>query len=559
MDEARSSANPWYIVNVNITLRKECMMIEDDKKYCEPQEGQVHPDNAVVEPSQITADFPPVPPTYVQAHAQVTQLQTSQTQSEITQPQPQITQPQPVQSYSTAHHATQQSCTQGYASSQYAASTQYSAPVQNAPGSPTPVQHSTVVPKKQHFHLKTFAAGFAGAGLAVLLGLGGFVGYNAISDNQTNDTYGSTTQAIQVQNENPSLAEAVAQKSLPAIASVNVYVHQQPKSIFNLFGVPSSADKDAPLVEASLGSGVVITQDGYILTNYHVVEGGAAYTVTVQEKEYEAEYVGGDPSSDIAILKVDAENMPAIEIGDSSSLEVGEWVMALGNPFGLENSVTTGIVSAIQRSSTMSNQDGTGMVIYPNMIQTDAAINPGNSGGALVDSEGKLIGINTMISSYSGSSSGVGFAIPVDYAMGLVNQILAGEEPTHAFLGVSMLSITPYDAKEMNFPVDNGVWVAEVYENSAAQKAGLEKGDIIVQLGSTSVAAAEDLALAVREYEPGDTVDMVIYRGDSKKTLTVTLDSDQVVHESDTNNSGESGNEWGYGSKKSLEDLGLGF
>ena len=523
-------------------------------------QSQTTADMPAVPQSQTTADLPPVPPAYVAQYGYAQSQPQAQVQPQVqvqSQPQAQVQpQVQPQAQVQPQVNSTADTASAVHATS-YAQ--QYAAPSQTAYGSPTPVQHTTQKTKNAHPYLKTFASGFAGAGLAVVLGIGGVVGYNAISDNAQQGAVNPTTQTIQVQNDNPALAEAVAQKALPAIASINVYVHQTPSSIFNLFGVQSNADKDAPLVEASLGSGVVITEDGYILTNYHVVEGGAAYSVTVQEKEYEAQYVGGDPSSDIAILKVDAQNMPAIEIGDSSSLNVGEWVMALGNPFGLENSVTTGIVSAIQRSSTMSNPGGSGMVIYPNMIQTDAAINPGNSGGALVDSEGKLIGINTMISSYSGSSSGVGFAIPIDYAMGLVEQILAGEEPTHAFLGVSMLSITPQDAKEMNFPVDYGVWIAEVYEGAAAQKAGLEKGDIIVQFGNTAITSAEDLALAVRGYEPGDTVDVVLYRNDSKKTITVTLDSDQQLHSSDTSSPDDAGNEWGYGGKSGNDDLGLGF
>ena len=177
------------------------------------------------------------------------------------------------------------------------------------------------------------------------------------------------------------------------------------------------------------GSGVIISTDGYIITNNHVVEGADAIKATVNGVEYDAKVVGSDSSSDIAVIKVDADDLTPVEIGSSSDLQVGEWVMALGSPFGLENSVSTGVVSALQRSNTMQDSTTGETVIYPNMIQTDATINPGNSGGALVDSQGKLIGINSMISSYSGSSSGVGFAIPIDYAIDLAQQIIEGKTP----------------------------------------------------------------------------------------------------------------------------------
>ncbi len=405
---------------------------------------------------------------------------------------------------------------------------------------------------------KTFAAGFAGAALAVVLGLGGFAGCQALtgaadqdgqsSSSSTGSSSASTIGDIVVDGEDTTLAEAVAAKALPSIASIDTY-QRQSSSMSGMFGREgTSSDSDSALTELGLGSGVVISEDGYIITNYHVIEGADEVHATVAGVEYVAEVVGSDPSSDIAVLKVDAQGLDAIEVGSSSDLEVGQWVMTLGNPFGLENSVSTGVVSAMQRSSTMTGEDGS-TVIYPNMIQTDAAINPGNSGGALVDANGDLIGINTLITSYSGSSSMVGFAIPIDYAMGIVDQIIAGETPTHAQLGVSMATLTPDAAAYYGLPVDSGVLVANVYEGTAAEEAGLQRGDVIVSFDGEAVTDASELMLDVREHAVGDTVELEVVRDGKQQTVNVTLGSDE---------SSQSSNGWGYG-EGSGSGLGNGF
>ena len=274
---------------------------------------------------------------------------------------------------------------------------------------------------KPKFGRRSFLTGFAGAALACMLAFGV---QGAIIDPATAEATGtpSATQTVINTNDDATLAEAVAAKCLPSVVYVETY-----------------ADAGGQLQGLGTGSGVVMTEDGYLITNNHVVDGGSAYKVTIAGNTYDAELVGTDPSSDVAVLKAkDASGLTPMEIGDSDNLTVGEWVMTLGAPFGLEQSVATGIVSATSRSQIMdaseSMQSGgsSETTIYPNMIQTDAAINPGNSGGALVDDEGKLIGINTLITSYSGNYSGVGFAIPVKYAVNLAQQIIAGETPTHA-------------------------------------------------------------------------------------------------------------------------------
>ncbi len=398
--------------------------------------------------------------------------------------------------------------------------------------------------------MKTFGVSFAGAALAVVLGLGGFAGFNALNDRGGSTTLGASTNAnVTASDTEATLAEAVAAKALPSVVSIDIYQKTGASSQSGFgFEVPG-AGADGALTQASLGSGVVISKDGYIITNNHVVEGADAIKATINGQEYDAQFVGSDASSDIAVIKVDAPDLTPIEIGSSSDLQVGEWVMSLGSPFGLENSVSEGIVSALQRSTTMQDEATGETVIYPNMIQTDATINPGNSGGALVDADGKLIGINSMIQSASGSSSGVGFAIPVDYAMNLAQQIIEGEAPTHAQLGVSMAQIDAQMARYYGLPTDTGVYVANVYDGTGAADAGLQRGDIITGFDGQSVTSPSDLQLMVRQKNPGDTVDVVVNRDGQEQTLSVTLGSDEnaLAASSQGGQYGNGGNGYGEG------------
>ena len=262
-------------------------------------------------------------------------------------------------------------------------------------------------PKKNHSGAKTFGIAFAGAALACVLVLGGTGVVNTVtsgSPSGSTTVLGGTSSASTSGNadENATLAESVSQKCLPSVVAIDVYTNQQ--SGYYGYSTQNS------LTETSLGSGVVLSSDGYIVTNYHVIEGADALKVTIEGEEYDADIIGSDPSSDIAVIKAkNASGLTAMELGDSDDLTVGEWVMSIGSPFGLEQSVATGIVSATNRSQIMDNssdsyqygqQQSNTTTVYTNMIQTDAAINPGNSGGALVDKDGKLIGINTLITSY---------------------------------------------------------------------------------------------------------------------------------------------------------------
>src|SRR5713101_4186123 len=229
--------------------------------------------------------------------------------------------------------------------------------------------------------------------------------------------------------------------------------------------------------ERSLGSGVVVTKDGYILTNNHVVDGADEVKVSLakDKKEYTAKIAGRDPKTDIAVLKIEAKDLPFVTFADSDKIEVGDVVLALGNPFGIGQTVTMGIVSAVGRG-------GMGIEAYEDFIQTDAAINPGNSGGALIDAEGRLIGINTAIVSRSGGNQGVGFAVPISMARYVMDRITTEGKVTRGFLGINIQPLTPALAKEFNLPDESsGVLVGGASPDSAAEKAGLKDGDVILE------------------------------------------------------------------------------
>ncbi len=440
----------------------------------------------------------------------------------------------------------------------------YQQPSYQSPIPPVqPQQSQPSGQKKPPSTAKTFGVAFAGAALACVIGIGGFAVVNGGKASGTSVTLGATTNTqITAQESDDSLAETVASKALPSVAAIDVYTEDSSSTLFGYgYGSSGSNSNSSTLTESSLGSGVVLSEDGYIVTNNHVIEGAAALKVTVGGEEYDADVVGTDESSDIAVVKLrDASGLTPIELGDSDNLTTGEWVMSIGSPFGLEQSVATGIVSATSRSQIMSNSssssrsDGygygygygngsssssssSGYTIYPNLIQTDAAINPGNSGGALVDKNGKLIGINTLITSYSGNYSGVGFAIPVNYAVNIAQQIIEGKTPTHAQLGVTLSTVNSQNAKRYGLSVDSGAYVTGVSSDSGAAAAGLQSGDIITKFEGNKVESASDLMLDVRSKNPGDTVSVEVNRDGETKTMQVTLGSDESSQASSSSSS----------------------
>src|SRR5574340_531662 len=257
---------------------------------------------------------------------------------------------------------------------------------------------------------------------------------------------------ITVSGEGITYAEAVAIKMTPSVVSI---------AIEQTVTDPATG-KSAPQV-AGICSGVIIRADGYILTNNHVVEGADALVVTIGVDQLPAKVVGQDPSSDLAVIKVDRTGLPAAELGKSADLKVGQPVVAIGSPFGFDRSVTSGIVSALGRTS-FSQITQSAVTAYTSLIQTDAAINPGNSGGALADAKGRVVGINTLIESPAGQvgasqSAGIGFAIPIDYAKSIADELISTGKATHPLLGVSTATITPAIAQQYNLSVDSGAFV----------------------------------------------------------------------------------------------------
>lgn len=397
--------------------------------------------------------------------------------------------------------------------------------------------------KKMGQTAKTFLVALAGAAVPCVVALCLAFALFGVPDTSQTMIGSSASTNITASDTDETLANQVSDKVLPSVAAIDVYTEQ---GGWSFYGRQSSSE----LVESSLGSGVVLTEDGYVITNYHVVEGGSAYKVTVNGETYDATLVGSDQSSDIAVLKCDnASGLTPIEIADSDAIEVGDWVMTIGSPFGLEQSVATGIVSATSRSQIMSSNTDGSSTVYTNLIQTDAAINPGNSGGALVDANGKLIGINTLITSYSGNYSGVGFAIPSNYAVSLAEQIINGETPTHAQLGVMTTSVTSQNAQMYGLSTDSGAYVSSVNSGSGAEAAGIEVGDIITAFDDSEITSASDLTIAVRSKNPGDTVTITINRDGQTMDLEVTLGDDSASQSATTQQESASS------SGSTLEDL----
>jgi serine protease Do len=285
--------------------------------------------------------------------------------------------------------------------------------------------------------------------------------------------------------------------------------------------------------EHGVGSGVIVTKDGYILTNNHVVDGANEVKITLNDgRELKAKVVGRDPKSDLAVVKIDSKDLPAITFADSSQSEVGDVVLAVGNPFAIGQSVTMGIVSATGRASMGLD--------YEDFIQTDAAINPGNSGGALVDAEGRLIGINTAIYSRSGGNQGVGFAIPTDLARGVMVSLIEHGKVTRGYLGVRIQDVTPLLAKEFNLKNDQGALVGEVEPNGPADKAGLKSGDVVLEFNGHKVADSRHLKLEVAETAPGERVPVEILHDGASKTLEVKVQELPGTEELAADSSGHS-------------------
>ena len=292
----------------------------------------------------------------------------------------------------------------------------------------------------------------------------------------------------------------IVDKVAPAVVKIeitatrrNAAMEGMPDSLRQFFGnqfggmLPPQSMR--PRVEHGVGSGVVITKDGYILTNNHVVDGAKEVKVTLTDgREFTAKVIGRDPKTDIAVVKIDADNLPVVPLADSSKVKVGDVVLAVGNPFGVGQTVTEGIVSA-------KNRGNVGIEDYEDFIQTDAAINPGNSGGALVDIDGRLIGINTAILSDSGGSQGVGFAVPSDLARTVMESLVKDGHVTRGYIGVMIQNVTPALAQEFNLKESTGALIGDVVANGPADQAGFKEGDVVTVFNGQKITDSRQLQL----------------------------------------------------------------
>ncbi len=340
---------------------------------------------------------------------------------------------------------------------------------------------------------------------------------------------------------NPTSYADTIEKVRPAVVSVfSERMVEQPtrRSPFmddpffrRFFGAPEEEQPQRPRYrrEQGLGSGVIVSSDGYILTNNHVIDGADEVRVSLgDQRSFEATIIGTDPETDVAVLKIDANDLPALVLTDSDNIRVGDIVFALGNPLGIGQTVTMGIVSATGR--TEFNLLGEGS--YENFIQTDAAINRGNSGGPLVDAQGRVIGINTAIlTAGTGGNIGIGFAIPVNMASHVMQSLITTGRVSRGFLGVSIQNLTPELAEEFGVEVAEGALVAGVEPDSPADRAGLERGDVIVAVNERSVSSASDLRLRISQIPPGTTVTITYSRDGERNEIDVELGELDAVAE----------------------------
>lgn len=343
------------------------------------------------------------------------------------------------------------------------------------------------------------------------------------------ETAGTITQVVgdsQYRTVNLSLDNYpdftyAAESAIDAVVYVKVVsreMSRQAPSIFDFFfgygGTPQERER------VGSGSGVIIREDGYIVTNNHVIEGATDIEVTLtNNKTFKAELIGTDPATDVALIKVDAQGLPVIPFGDSDKLRLGEWVLAIGSPYNLRSTVTAGIVSAKGRSIPDSSRE----FKIESFIQTDAAVNPGNSGGALVDKAGNLVGINTAIVSQTGAYAGYSFAVPVNIVKRIVDDLMDFGSVRRAVLGVVMSPITQEIADKLKLSSLNGVYIVEVSPGSAAEQAGVKKEDVLVKIDSVQVTNASSVQEMVSGFYPGDKATLTVIRSGKEKELEVTF------------------------------------
>ena len=332
-------------------------------------------------------------------------------------------------------------------------------------------------------------------------------------------------RTVNLQQDNWPDFTYAAESAVDAVVYVKVTstqsVQQAPSSIFDyFFGFPQGGGAPQQRERVGSGSGVIIREDGYIVTNNHVIDEATKIEVTLNNNQtYPATLVGTDPATDIALLKIDATGLPMIPFGDSDKLRLGEWVIAIGSPYDLRSTITAGIVSAKGRS--MPNY--TGEFKVESFIQTDAAVNPGNSGGALVNKEGQLVGINTAIYSQTGSYSGYSFAVPVNIVKKIAYDLMDFGSVKRAVLGITMSSIDDKIAEELKLSSRNGVYINEVSKSSAADEAGIKAGDVLIAIDSVNITTASSVQETVSRFSPGDKAVLTVIREGKEKKIDVTF------------------------------------
>lgn len=380
--------------------------------------------------------------------------------------------------------------------------------------------------------ISMFALAFGGAVLAVFLTAKFNVGNAQVIVREATPIHLTNQLTAQTPSgQLPDLTEA-AEKSVHGVVHIEVKMHQQSgdtedNQLYNFFFGPDQrgsanprGPRQQPQFAIGSGSGVIISPDGYIVTNNHVVEDAVDVHVILDDnRNFTAKVIGRDPNTDIALVKIDAKDLPYLSWGNSDALKLGEWVLAVGNPFNLTSTVTAGIVSAKSRSIGIMS----GQMPLESFIQTDAAVNPGNSGGALVDSRGELVGINTAIASQTGSYSGYSFAIPATIAHKVVDDIKKYGEVQRAVLGVMMQSVNDSIAKANKLDKIEGAFIRGLTEDGAARRSGIKEGDIIVSIEGNSVKTGSQLQEQIGRYNPGSEVVVGYMRNGELKEVRVVL------------------------------------
>lgn len=394
---------------------------------------------------------------------------------------------------------------------------------------------------------KSFAGGAAGA-LCVVLVAGVLCAYTPVDDAFRTTSGSSNGGTITVENsDDATLAQAVSAKCLDSV--VTIYIYSANSSWSQYFQSGDSSSKSSP---NGLGSGVIIKSDSdksYVLTNYHVLEDCSKATISINGQTYNCTPVGYDSTADLAVVTIPVGGLTVAEWGDSGSLTVGEWCMAIGSPMGYENTCTTGIVSAVGRNGEV--QDGSNTYYNSDVIQTDAAINPGNSGGALVDDEGKVIGIVEYLASNSSANAGLGFAIPQSTAQKIAEEIMQNGTVHQAFLGVV--------ASDGTTQSDDGLEVSAVVKDSAADKAGVKAGDKITKINDSKITSYSDLKSALSSCMAGDKVTITFTHDGKEKTGTSTFTDDSIDTETYSSQLKDSSSNSGNGNGNQSQGNGYGY